>query len=89
MLAWFDAAQGYAKDAQREREDLDDYATATLVWLERESPSGGPGETSFGLVTPEERLRTWALCVETEAAQRLPERPNCWPQSDGASCGAM
>jgi hypothetical protein len=74
MLVWFDAAQRYAKDAQREREDLEDYATATLVWLEQESPSGGPGKTSFALVTPEERLRTWAQRVETEAAQRLPER---------------
>ena len=74
MLVWFEAVQEYSKDAQREHENLEDYATATLVWLERESPSGGPDETSFGLVTPEERLRTWALSIEAEAALRLPER---------------
>src|ERR1700733_1453092 len=74
MLGWFDAMARYVNEAQQEHEELETYAAATLVWLEQESQSAGPAGASFGLVTPEERLRIWALPVETEAAQRLPER---------------
>jgi hypothetical protein len=72
-LAWFDAVQTFANDVQREREELRFYTTATLAWLEQGSQSGGVAET-FGLITPEERLRGWALPVESEAMRRLPER---------------
>jgi hypothetical protein len=58
-LAWFDAVHTFANDVQREREELRFYTTATLAWLEQGSQSGGVAE-SFGLITPEERLRGWA-----------------------------
>jgi hypothetical protein len=73
-VVWFDAVQRYMNESQQEHEDLETYATETLVWLEQESQSAGPAGANFALVTPEERLRTWALPIEREAAQRLPER---------------
>jgi hypothetical protein len=74
MLAWFDGVHTFAKDVQREREDLRSYTTATLAWLQRETQSGAVAGESLGLITPEERLRAWALPVESEALRRLPER---------------
>jgi hypothetical protein len=73
-LAWFDAVHTFANDVQREREELRFYTTATLAWLEQESQSDGVAAESFGLITPEERLRGWTLPVESEALRRLPER---------------
>ena len=73
-LAWFDGVHGFINDVQREREDLRSYTTATLSWLQQGPESGAVATQSLGLVTPEERLRGWALPVESEALRRLPER---------------
>jgi hypothetical protein len=74
MLAWFDGVHAFTNDVQREREDLRSYTTATLTWLEQGSQSGAVAAESLGLITPEERLRGWALPVESETPRRLPER---------------
>ena len=73
-LAWFDGVRAFTNDVQREREDLRSYAVATLNWLEQGSQPGAAAPESFGLITPEERVRGWALSVEFEALRRLPER---------------
>jgi len=74
MLAWFDGVQAFTNDVQREREDLRSHTTATLTWLQQGSEPGAVTADSLGLITPEERLRGWALPVESEALRRLPER---------------
>ena len=73
-LAWFDGVHAFTNDAQRESEDLRSYTTATLTWLQQGSEPGKVDAESLGLITPEERLRGWALPVESEAQRRLPER---------------
>jgi AAA ATPase domain len=73
-LAWFDGVHAFANDVQRERENLRSYTTATLTWLQQGPESGVVASESLGLITPEERLRGWAVPVESEALRRLPER---------------
>ena len=70
-MAWFNSTELLASDSYREREAIISNASATLRWLEE----GAAAPTQeIGLISPDERLRIWALHVEVAAAQRLPER---------------
>jgi hypothetical protein len=73
-LAWFQAFQVFVDDTLRESEELRSVTSATLAWLESGVQAGGAPPESVGLITPEERLRGWALPIETAADNGLPER---------------
>jgi len=73
-LRWFDAYQFFSAEILREREEQRANALATLAWLEAGLGSGSGAPESFGLVTPEERLRAWAQPLESEAEASLPEQ---------------
>jgi hypothetical protein len=72
-LTWFSATQTSIGDVHRESEEACSYRTATLRWLE-EGARTDLAQDSFALITPEERLRGWALPIESEARIKLAER---------------
>ena len=50
------------------------YRAATFRWPEYGARSDLAQDSSFALITPEERLRGWALPIESEASTKLAER---------------
>jgi hypothetical protein len=68
---WFKATELLVADLLREREAILADASSTLRRLEA---SATATTQELGLVSPDERLRTWASPVEAGAAQRLPEQ---------------
>ena len=70
-LAWFNTTDCLANDLQRERAATLSDALATLRWLE--ASEAAPTQ-HLKLVSPDERLRTWAAPVEAEATRLLPEK---------------
>jgi hypothetical protein len=73
-LTWFSATETLIGDVHRESEEARSYRTATLRWLEDGARSDLARGSSFALITPEERLRGWALPIESEARLKLAER---------------
>jgi hypothetical protein len=73
-LTWFSASETLIGDVHRESEEARSYKTATLQWLEEGARSDLAHDSSFALITPEERLRGWALPIESEARLNLAER---------------
>ena len=68
---WFDSTERLLSDIHREREQIQANGASTLTWLEHD---GTEAPEAPAPVSPEERLRTWASPIESEAARRLPER---------------
>jgi AAA ATPase domain len=73
-LIWFSATETLIVDVHRESEEVLSYRAATLRWLEGGAWSDLAQESNFALITPEERLRGWALPIESEARLKLAER---------------
>jgi hypothetical protein len=73
-LTWFSATQTLIGDVNQESEEARSYRGATLRWLEEGARSDPAQDSSFALITPEERLRGWALPIESEARLKLPEK---------------
>jgi hypothetical protein len=73
-LTWFSATETLIGDVHRESEEARSYRAATLRWLEDGARSDLAQDSSFALITPEERLRGWALPIESEARLKLTER---------------
>jgi AAA ATPase domain len=73
-LTWFSASETLIGDVHRESEEARSYKAATLRWLEEGAPLDLAQDSSFALITPEERLRGWALPIESEARLKLAER---------------
>jgi hypothetical protein len=73
-LTWFFATQTLIGDVHRESEEACSYRAATLRWLKEGARSDLAQDSSFALITPEERLRGWALPIESEARLKLAER---------------
>jgi hypothetical protein len=73
-LAWFSATETLISDVNRESEEACSYRAATLRWLEDGACPDPSQDSSFGLITPEERLRGWALPIQSEARLKLAEQ---------------
>ena len=73
-LTWFSATETLISDMHQEGEAANAYKAATLRWLEGGAPSDPAQNANFGLITPEERLRGWALPIESVAELRLKEK---------------
>jgi hypothetical protein len=73
-LAWFSATETLLSEVNREGENARLYRAATLRWLEDGARSDPSQNSSFALITPEERLRGWALPIESEARLKLAEK---------------
>jgi AAA ATPase domain len=73
-LTWFSATETLINDLDREGVAAVAYRAGTLQWLEDGAPSAPGRESSFALITPEERLRGWALPIESEAQLKLGEQ---------------
>jgi hypothetical protein len=74
MLTWFSTTETLISDVDREDDAAHVYRTATLRWLEEGARSDPAQNSSFALITPEERLRGWALPIESEAGVKLGEQ---------------
>ena len=72
-LTWFSATETLIGDLHRESDEARSYRSATLRWLE-EGARSDLAQDSFALITPEERLRGWALPIESEARRKMAER---------------
>lgn len=73
-VTWFSATETVINDVDREGGDASEYRTATLRWLEEGARSDPAQNSSFALITPEERLRGWAHPIESEAGFKLVEK---------------
>jgi AAA ATPase domain len=73
-LAWFTATDTLVNDIRLEREALQAYRAAALMWLLEGAQPGEAAGTTFALVTPEERVRRWSGLVEADAQLQLPEQ---------------
>lgn len=71
-LAWFSTTVTLISDLDREGEAAHAYRAGTLRWLEEGARSDAAD--NFALITPEERLRGWALPVESAAQRELKEK---------------
>ena len=70
--AWFKATAELAESLTRERREILAEARETLQWIEGGAVAGNV--IPLDLASPQERLRSWARTIETEAARLLPER---------------
>lgn len=73
-LIWFSTTQTLINDVDREDRDARTYRAVTRRWLEDGARADSAQNSSFALVTPEERLRGWGLPVESEARGKVGEQ---------------
>lgn len=73
-LAWFLSTETLIGDLDREGASALAYRAATLRWLQGGAQSDPEQNRSFGLITPVERLRGWALPIESDAQDKLGEQ---------------
>jgi hypothetical protein len=74
-MACFAATQDYAENARNERNEILSWNDRTLAWIRAGAdPAAGTPEEMIHLVSPEERLRTWARPIQHECHNRLPEK---------------
>lgn len=73
-LIWFLTTETLISDVDREGKAAQEYRAATLRWLEEGARFDPNQNSSFALITPEERLRGWALPIESEAQLKLGEQ---------------
>jgi hypothetical protein len=73
-LTWFSATETLINDLDKEGVAALAYRAETLRWLEDGARSGPDLDSSFALITPEERLRGWAFPIESEAQLKLAEQ---------------
>jgi hypothetical protein len=73
-LVWFSTTETLIRDVVREDEAAHAYRAATLRWIEGGARSDSAQNNGFLLVTPEVRLRGWALPIESEAQVYLGEQ---------------